>query len=177
MPAAAVTPRSHMVLRIDLDGRRYVADAGFGGLTLTAPLRLEAGVEQTTPHESFRLAAAGDMFVVEALVRGEWKALYRFDLQPQVIADYEVSSWYLSSNPKSHFLSTLVAARVQPDRRYALRNTDFAIHHADGYTDRKALLTPRDLRVTLEGMFAIDVPTDPEMDAVFERIIAAASTV
>jgi N-hydroxyarylamine O-acetyltransferase len=171
----AVTPRSHMVLHVDLGGRSFIVDAGFGGLTLTAPLRLEPSVEQDTPHETFRLVAADDLFVVEARVRDEWKALYRFDLQRQAIADYEVSSWYLTSHPKSPFLTTLVAARVQGDRRYALRNTDFAIHHRDGFTDRRALLTTQDMRMTLEGMFAIDVPRSAEMDAVFERIIAVAS--
>jgi N-hydroxyarylamine O-acetyltransferase len=174
--AGATPPRSHMVLHVDLDGQPYIVDGGFGGLTLTAPLRLEAGVEQDTPHETFRLTAAADGFIVEARLRDDWKALYRFDLQRQAIADYEVSNWYLSTNPKSHFLSTLVAARVQPDRRYALRNTDFAIHHLDGYTDRRALLTARDLRNTLEGMFAIDVPTGPEVEVLFERIIASATS-
>src|SRR4051812_32745388 len=50
-----VLPRTHMLLRIDLAGQPYIADVGFGGLTLTAPLLLEAGIEQPTPHESFRL--------------------------------------------------------------------------------------------------------------------------
>ncbi len=174
-PPGVTTARSHMVLRIDLEGQTYIVDAGFGGLTLTAPLRLVAGLEQETPHERFRFIDDGRGFVAEALVRDEWKALYRFDLAPQAIADYEVSSWYLCTNPASHFLTTLVAARVQPGRRYALRNTEFAIHHADGYTDRRALLTARELRMTLEGRFAIDVPAGPEVDAVFERIIAAAA--
>jgi N-hydroxyarylamine O-acetyltransferase len=175
VPAGATTARSHMVLRVDLDSRTLIVDAGFGGLTLTAPLRLEAGIEQETPHERFRLTAAGDAFIVEARIRDEWKALYRFDLQPQALVDYEISSWYLCTSPRSHFLSTLVAARVDTDRRYALRNTDFAIHHADGFTERRALLTARDLRTTLEKTFAIVVPHGPEMEGVFDRIIAAAA--
>jgi len=173
VPPGVVTPRSHMVLRVDLDGLPYIMDAGFGGLTLTAPLRLEPGVEQETPHEPFRFTAEGNIFVAEALVRDEWKALYRFDLTPHVIADYEVSSWYLCTHPTSHFLATLIAARVQPGRRYALRNTEFAIYHADGFTDRRALVTPRELRTTLEGIFAIDVPKGPEMEAVFDRVLSA----
>lgn len=171
VPPGAAPPRSHMVLRVDLDGVPYIVDAGFGGLTLTAPLRLEANIEQRTPHEPFRFVHVADGFVAEGLVRNEWKALYRFDLTPHLIADYEVSNWYLCTNPKSHFLTTLIAARVQPSRRYALRNTEFAIHHVGGDTDRRALVTVRDLRTTLEGMFAIDVPTGPDMDSVFERVI------
>ena len=172
MPAGATMPRSHMVLRVNLDGRTFIVDAGFGGLTLTAPLRLETDVEQDTPHERFRLIRANEHFVVEAFVR-EWKALYRFDLQPQAIADYEVTSWYLSTNPRSHFLTTLIAARVQPDRRYALRNTDFATHHTSGYTERRALVSGRELRETLEQLFGINVPAGPEIEGVFARIAAA----
>lgn len=174
-PPGVATPRSHMVLRVDLGGIPYIVDAGFGGLTLTAPLRLAAGVEQETPHEPFRLTPAADGFVAEALVRNEWKALYRFDLTPHIIADYEVSNWYLCTNPKSHFLTTLIAARVQPGRRYALRNNEFAVHHASGETDRRVLVSARELRTTLEGIFAIDVPAGADVDAVFERVIAAAA--
>ena len=53
-PDDAITPRGHMLLRIELDGRIWVADVGFGGLTQTAPLLLEPGLEQQTPHETFR---------------------------------------------------------------------------------------------------------------------------
>jgi N-hydroxyarylamine O-acetyltransferase len=173
MPAGVTMPRSHMVMRVSVDRQPVIVDAGFGGLTLTAPLRLEADVEQETPHEPFRLSRADEYFVVEARVRDQWKALYRFDLQQQAIADYEVTSWYLSTNPKSHFLTTLVAARVLPDRRLALRNTDFAIHHTNGYTERRALLGAGELRDTLERRFGVNVPAGPEVDAAFARIAAA----
>jgi N-hydroxyarylamine O-acetyltransferase len=176
MPSGVVTPRSHMVLRIDLEGGPYIVDAGFGGLTLTGALRLEAGIEQETPHERFRLMPAGDNFVLEACIRGEWKALYRFDLQPQALADYEVTSWYLSTNPRSHFLTTLVAARVDRDRRYALRNNDFAIHHADGYTERRPITDPGELRDILEQQFDIRMPTGADVDAVLTRVASNATS-
>jgi len=38
------------------------------------PLRLEAGVEQATPHELHRLVPSGDAFILEAHVAGEWQA-------------------------------------------------------------------------------------------------------
>ena len=44
-----------MLLRVALPEGDFLADVGFGGLTLTAPLRLEVGPEQATPHEPHRL--------------------------------------------------------------------------------------------------------------------------
>src|SRR5215469_6173957 len=84
-PPGTVRPRTHMLLRVDLPGGPYIADVGFGGLTLTAPLRLLPGLEQATPHEAFRVIELGDGFVIEACVREAWKALYWFDLQPQLV--------------------------------------------------------------------------------------------
>src|SRR5215510_14323543 len=60
MAESEVGARTHMLLRIDLDGQAYLADVGFGGLTLTSPLRLEIDVEQSTPHEPFRLVRDRD---------------------------------------------------------------------------------------------------------------------
>jgi N-hydroxyarylamine O-acetyltransferase len=170
-PENAVTPRSHMVLLVTVDGTQYIVDAGFGGLTLTGPLRLETGVEQETPHERFRLLPVAGMFVLEASIRGEWKRLYRFDLAAQAIVDYEVSSWYLATNPRSHFRSTLVAARAEADRRYALRNTDFTVHQRDGYSERRVMANAADLRAVLEDAFRIAVPSGEDVDAVLQRVV------
>src|SRR5262245_7124405 len=46
VPEDTLTARGHMLLLLDLGDRPYVADVGFGGLTLTAPLRLEVDVEK-----------------------------------------------------------------------------------------------------------------------------------
>jgi N-hydroxyarylamine O-acetyltransferase len=89
-PEGVIRPRAHMLLSLELDGVLYMADVGFGGLTLTAPLRLVAGIEQATPHERFRLVAGDSDFVLQALLGREWRPLYRFDLQRQLLPDYEV---------------------------------------------------------------------------------------
>jgi N-hydroxyarylamine O-acetyltransferase len=170
--AGVTTPRSHMVLHVDLDGRPYIVDAGFGGLTLTGPLRLEPGLEQETPHERFRLTPVDGAFVVEAELHGEWRALYRFDLQRQALADYQVTNWYLSNHPQSRFVTSLIAARVEADRRYGLSNTDLSIHHRDGFTERRTLTTGTEMRTTLEELFGIRVPTGADIDNALGRIAA-----
>ena len=65
-----VTARTHMLLRVDLDGQPYIVDVGFGGVTLTGPLRLETDIEQATPHEPFRLLRANDEFIEQVNIHG-----------------------------------------------------------------------------------------------------------
>src|SRR6476469_2258009 len=99
LPSGTIAPRSHMVLWVNIDGEPYIADAGFGGLTLTAPLALTPDIEQPTSHEPFRLIAADRSYIMQAYIKQEWKSLYRFDLQEQELHDYEVSNWYVSNHP------------------------------------------------------------------------------
>ena len=73
-----VLPRTHMLLRVDLDGQAYIADVGFGGMTLTAPLRLERAVEQSTPHGTFRLSGDGEEFVLQGKLGEQWKIILQF---------------------------------------------------------------------------------------------------
>jgi N-hydroxyarylamine O-acetyltransferase len=188
-----------MVLRVDLGGRPFIVDAGFGGLTLTGPLRLEADVEQQTPHETFRLrewepdqrttpdsqlprrpagvGGAAPTFVLEARLGDDWRPLYRFDLQPQLLADYQVTNWYLCHAPTSHFLSTLVVARTESDRRFNLRNTELAIRHRDGYTERRVFATVPELRDALDAVFGIAVPRGDALDEALARIVATSPAV
>ena len=170
-PAGYVGPRSHMLLEVAIQGAPWLADVGFGGQSLTAPLRLEAGPEQETPHETFRLAAEDEHFVLEALLEGEWRALYAFDLVPQQLADYEVSNWYLAHHPRSHFVTGLVAARAAPGKRHALRNTRYTIHHRDGRTERRTLASLAELRSVLEGDLAIPLPGDARLDERLEQLV------
>jgi N-hydroxyarylamine O-acetyltransferase len=172
-PENHIGPRSHMLLLVKLDGERHIADVGFGGQTLTEPLRLEPGIEQDSWHDKFRLLAVGDDFVLQGLIGEDWKPLYRFDLQPQLQADYEVTNWYLSNHPDSHFVTGLSAALPAYRRRYALRNNQFSIHRLNGGTEHKTLHTAAELRETLEKIFLITLPDTPGLDQALTRLIAA----
>jgi len=165
-----VRARTHMVLLIPLPEGPHIMDVGFGGSTPTAPLRLEADVEQATPHEPFRIVKVDGSFRLEARIDRAWKALYLFDLAPQVLADYEMPNWYLCNHPESHFLLGPVAARVERDRRFALRSTELAVYYPRGETERRVLTSGSELRQTLEQVFRIQVPKDPEVDQLFNRL-------
>lgn len=171
VPQGVVTARSHMLLLVRIGSRDYIADVGFGGQTLTSPLRLEAGIEQQTRLEPHRLVAAGSGYVLESRVGGEWLPLYAFELHEQQLIDYEVSNWYLARHPKSQFVTGVIAARAEPARRHALRNTRYAVHHAGGATEKRHIGGVAEYKALLEGPFAIRLPESAELDARLQRMI------
>lgn len=174
-PADAVTARSHMLLRIDLDGAIWLADVGFGGMTPTAPLRLEPDIEQSTPHEPFRLIRWGEDFLMETRVGKIWTPLYRFDLQEQFLPDYEMANWYCSTSPDSLFTSSLRLARPTPGRRYVLRDNMLSIHHLDGSSERRMLRAPGDVRDAMGACFGLRPAEIGGLDAVLERVAPVAA--
>jgi N-hydroxyarylamine O-acetyltransferase len=171
VPAGVSTARSHMLMLVTVEGERFIADVGFGGLTLTAPLHLQAGLEQSTPHEPHRLMMEGEQYRLEAKIGGEWQALYVFDLHEQLQQDYEVSNWYLAHFPQSQFVHGIIAARADADRRHALRNTRYAIHHRGGDTERRHVATVAELKSILSGAMRIPLPAHPELDSRLQKVI------
>ena len=171
-PAGRVGARSHMVLLLDRPDGRWIVDAGFGGLTLTAPLRVAMDVAQDTPHGRYRLRRVDGDVALEAELAGGWRPLYRFDLQPQRLADYEVANWYLCNYPASIFLQGVMAARSAPGVRYALHGSDLTTYISGGRVERRVIASGADLRATLAETFGIEVPNGPEVDAALDRLPA-----
>lgn len=175
-PQASVPIRGHMLLLVEGDGRRLVADVGFGGLTLTAPLWLEPGVEQETPHEPFRVLRAADEYLLEARFAGKWRPLYSFDLQAQHRPDYEVTSWYLSNHAESKFVTTLMAARPVAGGRHALRNTRYSFRQLDGQKRSDEINEPGALLDLLEEAFLLPARDVPGIERRLGEIVREAGS-
>jgi N-hydroxyarylamine O-acetyltransferase len=178
VPAGVVTPRSHMLLRVAADGRDYIADVGFGGLSLTAPLLLEAHGPQQTPHEAYRIVPAplgqgrgGGGFVLQAHLDAQWQDLYVFDLNAQLPQDYEAANWYLATHPGSQFVKGIIAARAAPEARHALRNTRYTVHARGGAPRRRHLASVEELREVLATDFHVEVPRSEAIDGRLARMI------
>ncbi|HLO46804.1 MAG TPA: arylamine N-acetyltransferase [Kamptonema sp.] len=171
LPEGTIAPRSHMVLSVNIDGEPYIADVGFGGLTLTTPLALTPEIEQSTSHEPFRLSAMDRSYIMQAYIKQEWKSLYRFDLIEQELPDYEVSNWYVSTHPSSIFTTNLLAAKPDSNCRYALWNNQFTVHYLDGRTEHRLLSTVAELRATLENFFCLNLGSLNDLDRTLQQLI------
>lgn len=170
--ADAMPPRTHMVLRIDLDNEAWIADVGFGSVTLTVPLRLSAGLAQPTPLGTFRLAdASRGALCLEVQARDEsWARVYRFDLHPVEWIDYETSNWYTSTSPEAIFASNLIVSRVLPEARLTLLNDQLNERAADGeIIGTQQLRSAGELAACLRDRFGLNTG-DIDIAAIFERV-------
>jgi N-hydroxyarylamine O-acetyltransferase len=170
-PEGILTTRTHMLLLIEIDQEPFIADVGFGGFTFPTPLRLIPDLEQPTSLEVFRLIKTDNTFVVQANINQAWKSLYHFDLQVQHLPDYEVSNWYVSTHPDSIFTNNLILARIDPDRRYALRNNQFTIHHRQGQTEQHSLTSVNALRTAIQDTFHLQLPEHWDLDSALQRLV------
>lgn len=174
-----VPPRTHMVLRVDLDNEAWIVDVGFGSVTLTAPLRLAAGIAQHTPLGTFRLAdASHNALYLDVQARDEsWTRVYRFDLHAVEWVDYETSNWYTSTAPESIFATTLIVCRVLDDSRLSLRNDQLNERGADGEVIRERQLASADeLAACLRDEFGLNTG-DIDLVDVFNRVRTPAHSV
>jgi arylamine N-acetyltransferase len=157
-PDGPLPAQTHQVLSVSVPGvdGPLLVDVGFGGQTLTSPIRLEPGPVQETRHEPYRIRDHGDGYQLEAEINGEWRPLYMFNTRPQPRIDLEVGSWYVSTHPKSFFVTGLTAALVTDDVRWNLRGRHLAIHRAEN-TERIRFDTASDVLDALTDRFGIDM--------------------
>jgi N-hydroxyarylamine O-acetyltransferase len=181
MPPEVTRPRTHMLLAVNVAAQRYVVDAGFGGHTLTAPLRMDRRIPQRTPHGAFRLLYSEGLYEMQAEVgapdQREWRTLYTFDQQPQLQSDYEMACWYLCHHPESIFRTALLAARPTADGgRIALRDQFFTRYRPDGSAEAQTLDSPDALHSTLQHHFGMSPEALSALDALPAKLneIAAA---
>jgi N-hydroxyarylamine O-acetyltransferase len=172
---APARPRSHMVLKVCMPGDDtvWLADVGFGGCVLTAPLQLFSDEVQATPNGDFRILPIDDLGGerrVQANLSGKWAATYQVALGPWADQDYEQANFYTYAHPGSHFTWSLTVGRVTPEARYALKNNRLTHRDADGVLVEQRDLSADELEATLRDV--IGLPVQPEWRPMIEKVVA-----
>lgn len=158
-PRDFTPPRTHLFLRVEVDGESWLADVGIGGLSLTSAIRLNTDEAQTTPHDTRRIVRQGTLFYHQVLFGAEWADINEFTLEEMPPIDRELANWYTSAHPDSHFRNRLVAALAGPEgRRYTLLNNELTIRHADGSSDVRQIASAEELLNVLDELFGLKMP-------------------
>jgi N-hydroxyarylamine O-acetyltransferase len=155
--ARRVSPRTHMLLRVEADGAAWLADVGFGGEGLLKPLPLVPGEVARQYAWTYRLAQDSGLCVLQLLQKDGWLDLYAFTLEPQYEADFEVANHYTATYPSSHFVRTLTVQLPTPEARTILRDRELTVARGEEVSSRTVGEGEELLRVLTE-VFGLEFP-------------------
>lgn len=167
---APPTARTHMVVRVMLDGRPWLVDVGFGAAVPPVPLAMDSDAPQATLHETYRVTGYGGGHRVQVDIDGIWATLYDIEDAPPPAIDYILGNWYTSAHPDSHFRHQLMAARTTAEARYGLRDNRLTIRQIDGQVERR-YLTADEIERALADIFLL--PVEQHWRAAIERAATA----
>ncbi|XP_044781716.1 arylamine N-acetyltransferase 1 isoform X3 [Bubalus kerabau] len=125
-------------LEVTIDGRDYIADAGFGrSYQMWQPLELISGKYQPQTPCIFRLTEDRgtwyldqirreqyipnqDFLDSDLLEKNEYRKIYSFTLEPRTIKDFESVNTYLQESPASVFTSKSFCSLQTPEGVHCL---------------------------------------------------------
>lgn len=164
LPRDVITPRTHLFLRVELDGVPWLADVGVGGLSPTGPFRLDLlEVEQQTPHESRRVVREdrqpSPRYFHQARFGDQWVDVHEFTLEEMPPIDREQGNWWTSTHPNSKFRQNLFAGLSRPDgTRISILNREFTHRHGARVLEQFEIADPEQLLSILGERFGLRFP-------------------
>ncbi|MFX1674673.1 arylamine N-acetyltransferase [Paraburkholderia sp. A2WS-5] len=170
-PPGTITPRTHMLLRVHVDGAAWLADVGFGSASLCAPLAFAERGAQETLLEPARLTPLGEReWKLEQYDGNDWIDVYRFDDAPAQWVDYEMANWFTSASPQSFFTESLIACIAREDSRAILFNDRYTERDAKGQrTIERTIANAAELAGCLNEQFGLDT-AGFDTSALFARV-------
>jgi N-hydroxyarylamine O-acetyltransferase len=168
-PRDFVPARTHLLLRVELEGKSWLVDVGVGALTLTSAIELVPDLRQDTPHEPRRILREGEWSGLElrapdarlfhqAYFTDAWHDVYEFTLEPMPEVDRELGNWYTSQHPQSVFRERLMAARASSDGRVSLLNRELTLRRHDGTSESRIVGSAEALLDVLAEHFGLCFP-------------------
>ena len=158
-PRDYTPPRTHLFIRVELDGEAWLADVGAGGLAPTAALRLGDAGEQQTAHELRRIIHEDGRYFHQIKLGDAWADMYEFTGEEMLPVDQEVANWWTSTNPESVFRQNLMVACTGADgTRRAILNRRFTIRCGERIIEQREIATPAALLEVLAKYFGLVFP-------------------
>ncbi|NXU11555.1 ARY2 protein, partial [Pardalotus punctatus] len=167
----------HLLLQVELDGKSYIVDAGFGmAYQLWQPMELISGTDQPQTPGVFRFQEENGIWYLEKVKRKQrvlnqststshnvenevCRRVYLFTLQPQDIEEFRGCNAHLQTAPDSLFVTKSICSLQTPDGIRALvgwKLTEIKYNYKDN-TDlvEIRILADEEMEKTLKEKFKI----------------------
>ncbi|MFF2567186.1 arylamine N-acetyltransferase [Streptomyces sp. NPDC058084] len=153
----ALTPITHALLVVTVDGEQWLADAGFGWQGPLEPVPLTDGARVEQDGWVFGVGREAEGVHVLRTLRPEgWTDLYSFAPHALYPVDFELMNHYSSSHPRSRFLGQVVAHLPGAEIRRALVRDRLTSTRVDGGPEERRV-EPAELAGTLAEIFGIEL--------------------
>jgi len=165
--ATSTLPRTHMLLRVQLEDRGWLADVGFGGDGPLLPVPLDGAVSEQGDAGYRVVTEDSGHGVLRRRWRDSWHDLYAFSLSPALPVDFEVAHYFTSTHPESIFVRTLTVQRSEPETRHILRGRTYTMRRGEEETQRE--VADDELPGLLAERFGLEVPAADVIRALGSR--------
>lgn len=161
---------THMLLKVEADGRQWHCDVGFGaeGLLEPIPMGDEGDVRQDVRQGEWRFAIAQEPNGARVL-RTEhadgWFDLYEYTLEERLPVDYVVMNHYTSTHSLSSFIRRPVIQRAAPEVRRALVGERLTVTRPDGTSDERGV-PAEELGDVLDREFGVALSADDRAELI-----------
>lgn len=146
----------HMVLMVTLE-QRWLVDVGFGD-SFREPLLLDERGEQAQGEHAYQIVSDGTKLLLKQRDKGgDWKAQYRFTLQPYEFADYAEMCHYNQTSPQSHFTQKRICSRATEQGRVTLSEMRFITTLENGERTERILTSQEEYAAILREYFGIQM--------------------
>ena len=156
---------------------RYLVDVGFGGQTLSSPIRLETDTVQQTRHEPYRIREHGDGLVLESEIRDTWEPLYLFSTRPFPMIDRRGRKLVRVNVSGVADSSPACPSRSSPTTRAGICGAAISPFTARVAASASASIPRREVVETLTERFGIDLTGLGDVEARVKRGAGQLTTV
>ncbi|NWI92953.1 ARY2 protein, partial [Pitta sordida] len=167
----------HLLLKVVLDGKSYIVDAGFGmAYQMWQPMELISGTDQPQTPGVFRFQEESGIWYLEKVKRKQWvlnqsasashkmeeevcRRVYLFTLQPRDIEEFRGCNAHLQTAPDSLFVTKSICSLQTADGIRALvgwKLTEIKYNYRDNMDLVEIrMLADEEIEKTLKEKFTI----------------------
>ena len=170
VPADVITARTHLAMRVVLDGIDHFVDVGCGTVAPLAPLVLASRDEQTAGTGVYRLVDVGDELLLQTRTADAWADCYQLMPSTPHLIDCEMGNWFVATHPTSMLAHNLLMGRAIPGGRLRLFNRRLSTFRPQSAAPVEQTLQARaEFADVLADGFGLDIaPAD--LDAVMAAL-------
>ena len=150
-----IAPICHQAVVVNLDGKQYFCDVGFGGPGPKGALPLDEDPVQNIDDELFRISREDIQVNIQRQQDGNWIDVIRFADLPCIAEDFSGLLYYFSTAPDSYFVTQrIVNVCVPGGGSLALTGNRFTARR-NGTITQTVLETEAEILEVLEKEFHI----------------------